>query len=50
VRPRGGGWFVADLGSTNGVTVNGARIEQAHALRPGDRIELGTTVLTFELE
>ncbi len=50
VRPRGGGWFVADLGSTNGVSVNGSRIEQAHALRPGDRIELGTTVLTFELE
>jgi predicted component of type VI protein secretion system len=50
VRPRGGGWFVADLGSTNGVSVNGTRIEQAHALRPGDRIELGTTVLTFELD
>jgi hypothetical protein len=50
VRPRGGGWIVADLGSTNGVAVNGARIEQAHALRPGDRIELGTTALTFELE
>jgi hypothetical protein len=50
VRPRGGGWFVADLGSTNGVSVNGSRIERAHALKPGDRIELGTTVLTFELE
>jgi len=50
VRPRGGGWIVADLGSTNGVAVNGTRIEQAHALKPGDRIELGTTVLTFELE
>jgi hypothetical protein len=50
VRPRGGGWFVSDLGSTNGVSVNGVRIEQAHALRPGDRIELGTTRLTFELE
>lgn len=50
IRPRGGGWIVADLGSTNGVAVNGARIEQAHALRPGDRIELGTTLLTFELE
>src|SRR5829696_6727321 len=50
IRPRGDGWFVADLGSTNGVAVNGTRIEQAHALRPGDRIELGTTVLTFELE
>lgn len=50
VRPRGGGWIVADLGSTNGVSVNGTRIEAAHALRPGDRIEIGTSVLTFELE
>ncbi|MBS1869802.1 MAG: FHA domain-containing protein [Actinobacteria bacterium] len=50
IRPRGGAWIVADLGSTNGVAVNGARIEQAHALKPGDRIELGTTVLTFEVE
>jgi hypothetical protein len=50
VRPRGGGWFVADLGSTNGVVVNGSRVERAHALKPGDRIEIGTTVLTFELE
>jgi predicted component of type VI protein secretion system len=50
VRPRGGGWIVSDLGSTNGVAVNGTRIEQAHALKPGDRIELGTTALTFEIE
>jgi FHA domain-containing protein len=50
VRPRGGAWIVADLGSTNGVAVNGVRIEQARKLAPGDRIELGTTVLTFELE
>lgn len=50
LRPRGGGWIVADLGSTNGVAVNGTRIEQAHALKAGDRIELGTTTLTFEIE
>jgi hypothetical protein len=50
IRPRGGGWTVADLGSTNGVAVNGVRIERPQALKPGDRIELGTTVLTFELE
>jgi len=50
VRPRGGGWTIADLGSTNGVAVNGVRIERAQALRPGDRIEVGTTVLTFELD
>jgi len=50
VRPRGDGWMIADLGSTNGVTVNGVRIEQAQLLRAGDRIEVGTTQLTFELE
>ena len=50
VRPRGGGWIVADLGSTNGVSVNGTRVERAQRLEPGDRIELGTTTLTFELE
>jgi pSer/pThr/pTyr-binding forkhead associated (FHA) protein len=32
------------------VTVNGTRIEQAQLLRGGDRIEVGTTLLTFELE
>lgn len=50
VRPRGDGWMIADLGSTNGVTLNGTRIEQAQLLRSGDRIEVGTTLLTFELE
>jgi hypothetical protein len=50
VRPRGGGWTIADLGSTNGVAVNGARVERPQALKPGDRVEIGTTVLTFELE
>lgn len=50
VRPRGDGWIVADLGSTNGVMVNGTRIEHATVLRSGDRIEVGTTLLTFEVE
>jgi len=50
LRPRGGGWMIADLGSTNGVAVNGARIERPQPLRRGDRIEIGTTTLTFELE
>jgi hypothetical protein len=50
IRPRGGGWTIADLGSTNGIAVNGARIERPQALKRGDRIEIGATVLTFELE
>lgn len=50
LRPRGDAWVIADLGSTNGVSVNGVRVERAQRLRPGDRIALGTTELTFELE
>ena len=32
-----------DLGSTNGTSVNGERITGTVALRPGDRIEVGST-------
>jgi len=42
------GWTIVDLGSTNGVRVNGRRIVQSEALQPGDRIELGATTLQFE--
>jgi len=50
VRPSGGSWIVRDLGSTNGVKVNGRRIQGPQSLKPGDAIELGTARLTFELE
>jgi Protein of unknown function (DUF3662)/FHA domain len=50
LRPSGGSWIVRDLGSTNGVKVNGRRIEGPQSLRPGDTIELGTARVTFELE
>ena len=50
VRPRGGSWVVSDLGSTNGSRLNGHRVEGSEVLKPGDEIELGTTVLRFELE
>ena len=49
LRPEGAGWSVADLGSTNGITVNGSRVERA-LLEPGDEIALGRSRLTFELE
>jgi hypothetical protein len=50
VAPRDGGWAIADLGSTNGVVLNGRRVRGSAPLQPGDRIELGTTELRFELE
>ena len=50
VRPRGGSWVLNDLGSTNGSRLNGHRVEGSEVLKPGDEIELGTTVLRFELE
>ena len=43
VRPSGGSWVVKDLGSTNGVKVNGRRIQGPQSLKPGDAIELGTS-------
>jgi hypothetical protein len=48
VRPSGGSWIVRDLGSTNGIKVNGRRVDNAQSLKPGDRIELGLSTLTFE--
>jgi len=44
-----GGWHVVDLGSTNGIKVNGRRVDQA-GLSPGDQITIGVTDLTFELD
>jgi hypothetical protein len=49
LRREGGTWIVADLGSTNGVKVNGHRVAES-ALAPGDEITLGLERLTFEVE
>lgn len=44
-----GTWEISDLGSTNGVKLNGERIQTAE-LADGDRLELGNVKLTFALE
>jgi hypothetical protein len=50
VRPSGGSWIVNDLGSTNGIKINGRRADGPQSIRDGDVIELGTSRVTFELE
>jgi hypothetical protein len=42
-----GAWWIVDLGSTNGVEVNGERVKRAR-LGNEDRIVLGRTELVFE--
>lgn len=43
------GWLIVDLGSTNGVKVNGRRVHE-EVLRPGDKITLGLVELGFDEE
>lgn len=42
------GFYLQDLGSTNGTMVNGARIER-QPLKPGDQIQMGRLVLGVTL-
>ena len=46
---RGDGWAVVDLGSTNGVMLNGSPTEDAQ-VAPGDTLVFGSTVARFELQ
>jgi hypothetical protein len=50
IRPRGGSWVLRDLGSTNGSSLNGRRIEGAEVVKAGDEVEVGTSKIRFELE
>jgi hypothetical protein len=45
---RGGGWYVEDLGSTNGTFVNDQRLGAPAMVQPGDKIRVGTTVLELK--
>jgi pSer/pThr/pTyr-binding forkhead associated (FHA) protein len=39
-------WYVKDLGSTNGTWLNGRRIHAPQALKKGDKVKIGHTVVT----
>ena len=47
VQEADGDWWIVDLGSTNGVEVNGKRVSHER-LSHEDRIVLGRTEVTFE--
>jgi hypothetical protein len=49
IRPDGDGWTVIDLGSTNGLRLNGRDARGSHPLHPGDSVEMGSTEIVFEL-
>jgi hypothetical protein len=44
----GGNWFIADNNSTNGVILNGNRV-QKHILKNGDEIQLGGALMIFQV-
>jgi hypothetical protein len=50
ITPTVAGWAIEDLGSTNGVRVNGQRLRGAEPIHAGDLIELGAARLTIEVE
>lgn len=45
---RGDGYWVEDLGSTNGTLLNGRRVMGSLPLRRGDRLQIGQTVLEIQ--
>jgi hypothetical protein len=52
LRPLGDGWTVTDLGSTNGVRINGRDLppNEPQTLQAGDRLDVGTVDARFEVD
>jgi hypothetical protein len=48
-RGENGDWQIVDLGSTNGIKVNGRRVPSTR-LSPGDQVTVGTTTFSFDIE
>jgi len=49
LQDRGDAWTLVDLGSTNGIAVNGEKVAEAD-LKSGDKLRFGTTVVRFEIQ
>jgi len=49
LRQEGASYWIVDLGSTNGIEVNGRRLKRAK-LEHGDRVTLGSTEIVFRRE
>jgi pSer/pThr/pTyr-binding forkhead associated (FHA) protein len=47
IRKDAGRYVVCDLRSTNGTFLNGLRVDSPQLLSPGDRIEIGSSTITF---
>ena len=47
VRQDDASWWLEDLGARNSTFLNDRQVTGAACLRPGDRIQLGSTVITF---
>ncbi len=48
IRLSDGEFYLKDLKSRNGVFINGQRVEDTVKLKPGDRIQVGSTVFVLE--
>lgn len=48
IYPSQGGWWVEDLGSTNGTYVDGERIDSPTELTPGRQVRIGQTVIELQ--
>jgi signal transduction histidine kinase/pSer/pThr/pTyr-binding forkhead associated (FHA) protein len=47
LHPVGDGWILKDLGSSNGTYINGTRVDNTYALKLGDQMRVGKTILVY---